>query len=301
MSERGASAPSTKGRKSSRNARSGARIIARGRVASTSRQAFECWPPAAGLRPRAWTLTMRDPLRQSQVPRMNEAQSNPLRAYFENNRGRMMDKWLHYFEIYHRHLARLRGQPITLLEIGVYHGGSLQMWRDYFGPQARIIGVDVRERCLEIAEPGIEILIGDQGDRQFLRKLRQQIPSIDVLIDDGGHMMHQQIASFEELYGAISERGVYLIEDLHTSYWREYGGGFRHPFSFIEYAKTLIDHLNAWHSRDGHSFGPNDFTAMTDSLHFYDSVLVIEKGPHPRPVEQRSGTPTFLSDAPEAG
>jgi hypothetical protein len=218
---------------------------------------------------------------------------NPLREYFERNPGRLIDKWVHYLEVYHRHFQRLRGRPCTVLEIGVYHGGSLQMWRHYFGPEARIIGVDANPRCATLAEPGIEIHIGDQADRGFLRRLKASAGPFDIVIDDGGHTMMQQMVSLEELFDAVKPDGIYLVEDLHTSYWREYGGGYRHPFSFIELAKGLIDQLNAWHSRDGHSFLPTPFTQSVTSLHFYDSVLVIEKGPHPRPVQKRTGRPVF--------
>lgn len=220
--------------------------------------------------------------------------SNPLRAYFERNPGRLINKWLHYFDVYHRHFQRFRGKPITLVEIGVYHGGSLQMWRDYFGPQARIIGVDIEDRSRQLAEPGIEIMIGNQADRNFLRNLRQQVPKIDVLIDDGGHEMYQQMVTFEEMYLGVAADGVYLIEDLHTSYWKEYGGGYRHPYSFIEFGKMLIDQLNAWHSRDAHSFAPTPFTESADSLHFYDSILVIEKRKREKPSEKVTGKASFV-------
>lgn len=224
--------------------------------------------------------------------------ANPLRAYFENNPGRLVRKWMHYFDIYHRHFARFRGRPCTVLEFGVFHGGSLQMWRDYFGPQARIVGVDNNPRLTTLGEPGIEIILGDQGDRAFLRRLAQQLGRIDVLIDDGSHIMAHQIATLEELYRAVDPDGVILVEDTHTSYWREHGGGLHTPFSFMEYAKRLVDELNAWHSRDPHSFAPGPFTRSTRSMHFYDSVVVIEKGIVEPPQERHTGTPSFPMDVP---
>lgn len=224
---------------------------------------------------------------------------NPLRAYFERNPGRLISKWTHYFDVYHRHFARYRGRPCTIVEIGVYHGGSLQMWRDYFGPQARIVGVDVDPRVRALAGDGVEIAIGDQADRSFLRALAQHVGAIDVLIDDGGHRMHQQIATLEELYGAVREDGVILVEDTHTSYWQDHGGGLRNPHTFMEYAKRLVDELNAWHSRDPNSFTAGTFTRGTRSMHFYDSIVVIEKGAHPQPEEVLSGKPQFPLERPE--
>lgn len=223
---------------------------------------------------------------------------NPLREYFENNPGRLMSKWMHYFDIYHRHFERFRGRPCTIVEIGVYHGGSLQMWREYFGPQARIIGVDVNPRLTSLNQEGVEIIIGDQGDRAFLRELAKKVGKIDVLIDDGGHMMHQQIATLEELYGAVADDGVILVEDTHTSYWTEFGGGLRSNYSFMQFAKHLIDELNAWHSRDPQSFSPGGFTQATNSMHFYDSVVVIEKAKRSAPQQRQTGKPSFAIETP---
>src|SRR5689334_4217286 len=135
-------------------------------------------------------------------PRRGES-GNPLEDYFLRNPGRAMYKWTHYFEIYHRHFAPYRGRSPVVVEIGVFHGGSLQMWREYFGPGARIVGVDIDPRCREFEEDGVSVLIGDQNDRGFLASLRERLPRIDILIDDGGHRMEQQIATFEELYPHI--------------------------------------------------------------------------------------------------
>lgn len=220
------------------------------------------------------------------------SETNPLRDYFERNEGRLLDKWLHYFEVYHRHFARFRGRACTIVEIGVYHGGSMQMWKDYFGPHARIVGVDVDPRCRGYVEPQVEIEIGDQSDRAFLRALRERTGPIDVLIDDGGHRMAQQLATFEELYTAVADDGVILVEDCHTSYWRDFDGGYREPKSFVEFTKGLVDQLNAYHSRDAHSFAPSVFTRTCDSLHFYDSIVVVEKRAREPPRRRTTGKPS---------
>lgn len=111
-----------------------------------------------------------------------------------------------------------------------------------------------------------------------MRKLVAQVGALDIVIDDGGHTMKQQINSFEELYPKVKPGGVYLAEDLHTSYWSEYGGGLKEPDSFIEYSKNLVDQLNAWHSRDKEDLDVSMFTRTTTSMHYYNSVLVLEKG-----------------------
>ncbi|WP_051218298.1 class I SAM-dependent methyltransferase [Nocardioides insulae] len=221
------------------------------------------------------------------------ASRNQLETYFRNNDGRLIHKWLHYFEIYERHFERFRGKKPVVLEFGVSQGGSLQMWRDYFGRGARIHGVDINPRCKSLEQRRTKIFIGDQADRTFLRSIVEEIGRpIDVVIEDGGHYPVQQINTFEEIYPHMSQEGVFLIEDLHTNYWpKKYAGGLRKSGTFIEYAKDLSDQLNAWHSRE-ESFKVDDFTRTTTSMHFYDSIIVFERGQRVRPTHQMTGTPT---------
>jgi hypothetical protein len=86
-------------------------------------------------------------------------------------------------------------------------------------------------------------------------------------------------ASFLHLYPRMSPSGAYLIEDLHTAYWPEFGGGLANPASFIELAKTLIDQMHAQWTRG--ALTVSAFTAETTSMHFYDSLLVFERGRTP--------------------
>jgi hypothetical protein len=223
-------------------------------------------------------------------------QTNPLRAYFESGPERLLHKWVHYFDIYHRHLAPYRGRQLTVVEFGVYHGGSLRMWRKYFGRRARIVGVDIDPRCAGLAERGTEVVIGDQEDREFLGRLRERLGPIDVVIDDGGHEMAQQIATFEEFWPAVRDGGLYIVEDLHTSYWEEFGGGWGLPGTFIEYAKGLVDEMHAWHTRErGHH--PSDWTRSIAAMHVYESMIVLEKAAVPEPVVRKMGAPVFPDDA----
>jgi len=214
---------------------------------------------------------------------------NDLEAYFNDNKKRVIDKWSHYFEIYDRHFSKYRGKEIVLLEIGTFQGGSLQMWKSYFGDKAKIYGIDINPNCKQVEEENIKIIIGSQSDRDFLKNVIKEIPPFDILIDDGGHTMLQQIVTFEELFSHVKPDGVYLCEDLHTSYWKEYGGGFKRKGSFIEYSKNFIDELNAYYSEEK-SFQVSAFTSSVNSIHYYDSVLVIEKRPTPKPTRSHTGT-----------
>lgn len=201
---------------------------------------------------------------------------NFLEEYFYRNKKNAIHKWLHYFDIYDLYFRKYRNKEVVILEIGVFQGGSLKMWRDYFGEKARIYAIDINPLCKQFETETIKIFIGSQENRHFLNDIKNQIPKIDILIDDGGHEMHQQLVTFEEMYNHIKEDGIYLCEDLHTSYWASYGGGYKNPNSFIEYSKNFIDFINAWHISDK-ILPINYFTKSTYSLHFYDSILVIEK------------------------
>lgn len=219
---------------------------------------------------------------------MEKTETSNLEKYFRNNTGRLIHKWIHYFDIYERHFEKFRNKEIVVLEIGVFHGGSLQMWKHYFGDKAKIYGIDINPKCKEFEEENIEIFIGSQSDRNFLRKVKNLIPKIDILIDDGGHTMKQQIVSYEELFEHIKPNGVYLCEDLHTSYWIKYCGGFKSKGSFIEYSKNFIDYLHAFHSEQK-SLKPSYFTKSVNSIHYYDSIIVIEKKLRDVPYDSQTG------------
>ena len=213
---------------------------------------------------------------------------NDLKKYFDNNTGRVIHKWQHYFEIYDRHFSAYRNKEIVILEIGVFQGGSLQMWKNYFGPKAKIYGIDIDPGCKQYEEENIEIFIGSQSDKNFLTEVKSKMPEIDILIDDGGHTMNQINTSFLELFDHVKEDGIYAIEDLHTSYWLDYGGGYKRMGTFIELSKNIVDSIHAWHSHQS-NFKMDKYTKTVHSLHYYDSITIVEKRTMNTPVSLFSG------------
>lgn len=195
---------------------------------------------------------------------------------FLTNDKRIIHKWKHYFPIYERHFKDFVYKPVTFIEIGCGLGGSLQMWKRYFGPHARIIGIDIDPECKKFEEDQIEIHIGEQQDSRFLEAVLEQVGTPDIVLDDGSHVMNHILASFQFLYPKLAKNGIYMVEDLHTAYWEEYEGGLRKPSTFIEVCKNLIDELNADHTRG--ALPPTQFTETTMSMHFYDSVVMFERG-----------------------
>jgi hypothetical protein len=220
--------------------------------------------------------------------------SNPLYAFFVANRGgNPLDKWVHYFEIYDRHLASYRGRPVRVLEIGVYRGGGLEMLRHYLGPDAHLVGIDIDEVALAAAR-GYEVELGDQADPEFLRCVSEKHGPFDIVIDDGGHTMLQQIASVETLFPLLNEEGTYLVEDCHTSYWPAYADQGLDGQTFIEWVKDRIDDLNAYHHSQLQEF-TSPWQTHLDGLHIYDSVAVLYKRRRVAPFSELAGTKEFIN------
>jgi SAM-dependent methyltransferase len=190
-----------------------------------------------------------------------------LEGFFDRNTtGPGIWKWRHYFPIYERHFGRFVGNGPQVMEIGVYSGGSLRMWRDYFGPGARIYGLDIEPACLAYEESGTTVFIGDQADRSFLRKLVAETPDgFDIVIDDGGHHAYQQIAAFEELFPYLRPGGVYLCEDIHRS-----------THHFWDYLSGLSGQLHEMAERS-YDFPANPVQTTVASVTTYPFVAVVEK------------------------
>jgi 23S rRNA U2552 (ribose-2'-O)-methylase RlmE/FtsJ len=206
---------------------------------------------------------------------MNEMNDGFLHKYFLNNSHKRLHKWVHYFDIYERHLERFRGSSPVMVEIGVMGGGSLAMWKEYLGPGSKIIGIDINPQCKEHEGDGIEVFIGSQDDPSIINEIFLKYPDIDIVLDDGSHIMHHMISSFELMYNRINSNGVYIVEDTHTCYWDEYDGGLRRKGSFMEFVKLKMDEINAVHTKE--ALPITEFTRSTDYIACYDSVVAFER------------------------
>lgn len=202
---------------------------------------------------------------------------NPLRAFCEGNVvGPGVFKWDHYFEVYHRHLSRFVGKPVHLVEVGVYSGGSLRMWRSYLGPDALVTGVDIEPACTAYEDDSTRIRIGDQADRGFWKSFWEESPPVDVVIDDGGHEGEQMIVTLEECLPRLRPGGVFICEDVHNF-----------DNEFASYAAGLEDAMNEQRpglKGDGIRFPTSSFQSEIGSIHRYPFAVVIEK--RDRPLER---------------
>ena len=195
---------------------------------------------------------------------------------FLDENHRRIHKWYQYFPAYETHFERFRNRHVTIFEIGIGEGGSLQQWRRYLGPFATIVGMDIYPRCKQVEEDQVHVRIGSQTDLAFLAGVVAEFGAPDIVIDDGSHLQPHVNVTFDYLYPLVAKNGVYLVEDLHAAYWPNHGGGLRAPGSFIETAKSYVDRMHVDYIGDESLRSPAG--DRTTSIHFYDSITVFEVG-----------------------
>ena len=177
-----------------------------------------------------------------------------------------------YFQVYEEMFNKYVGKKITFVEVGVLQGGSLFMWREYFGKDARIIGIDLHPNAKELEKHGFEIYIGSQSDKNFWRNFYTKVGKIDILLDDGGHVNDQQIVTLSESVNNINDDGIIMTEDVHTSYFKKFGNPSK--YSYINYSKYLIDVVNSRFPET--EIKKNNFRNKIYSISFYESIVAIK-------------------------
>ncbi|MEL7465996.1 MAG: class I SAM-dependent methyltransferase [Pseudomonadota bacterium] len=214
-------------------------------------------------------------------------QDNPISDLFWNHDGAIVHKWHHYLEVYDRYFSRFRGTNFRFLEIGVFKGGSLEMWRKYFGDDATIFGIDIEPTCIAYDGNAGRVRIGSQADPEFLKSVVEEMGGVDAVLDDGSHRSEHIRASFNALYPMLADNGVYMIEDLHATYWTHYGGGYQSDVSFMSEVKQIIDDMHHWYHDYEQAVGPA--RNAVSSMHIHDSIVVLEKKPIAPPKHSKRG------------
>lgn len=181
---------------------------------------------------------------------------------FYNRRleGRGIHKWLQYFPAYERHLGKFIGKDVHIVEIGIQSGGSLDMWKNVFGPGAQVYGCDINPECKAYEDNRTQIFIGDQGDPRFWEDVRKKVPRIDILIDDGSHVTDDQISTLGTMLQHLSPGGVYITEDVHSG---------TNPFWQRFKLEDLV-------SPAGNRY--KELGSLVSSVHIYPYLLVLERG-----------------------
>ena len=200
-----------------------------------------------------------------------------------NHNGRSIVKMSNFINIYDDLLSPYKSaqshssDPLRLLEIGVSKGGSLEIWKKYFGESALIYGIDIDERCREISIPGVQIRIGSQVDQAFLASVLNELGDPQIIIDDGSHHADHLSLTLDMLWPHLQDGGIYIIEDTHTSYWQEYGGGYQKNQTIIEFIKDAIDTMHQSYIRKKMPVRTEFLRESLASITFYDSMIVLRK------------------------
>lgn len=208
-----------------------------------------------------------------------------LKTLFQQHKDRFTGKWDHYFDVYERHLQHFVGQEFTLLEVGVSNGGSLQLWKKYFGPKVRLIGIDIDPRTM-YQEEQIQTFCGSQSDPSFILDVMRKTGTPDVIIDDGSHDQMDIINTFNITWRQLNMNGVYIVEDTHTAYNPEYAGGINSPLNFVSMVGRFVNDVNLTWIKEPYSPVASDLK----SISVYDSMVVLEKAKQEKKIPVFSGT-----------
>lgn len=192
-----------------------------------------------------------------------------------------------YTQHYDHHFRPMRKQKLKILEIGVgghndprMGGASLRMWKYYF-PNSNIFALDIYDKS-KLQEDRIRIFKGSQVDYDFLEKMIAETGTLDIIIDDGSHVNEHVLGSFSYLFSKVKENGYYVIEDIHTSYWPEFGGDVKNlnnQSTIMGYFKSLIDGIN-YEEYPIPGYKPTYHDLNIQAIHFYHNMIFIKKGPN---------------------
>lgn len=198
-----------------------------------------------------------------------------------------------YTKVYADFFGPIRNDPLVFLEIGIYKGNSVKLWESYF-PNATLYFIDNTPSYIEYFSKRSHYHFMDQTDWYTLHAFAKSVGGeFDVILDDAGHSMVGQIGSFQTFFQYLKSGGLYIIEDLHSSYWQQYGGGgtIQNPKSgpgtCVFYLQSLVDELNYTSAKTECADDAkvpaslrqtlNYFQDQIDSIHFYKSVCLIRK------------------------
>jgi cephalosporin hydroxylase len=216
-----------------------------------------------------------------------------LQQLYAEHQGKVSDKWSSYLTNYESLLNEYRHKPIRLFEIGIQNGGSLEIWSTYFSNSTVLIGCDINPDCAQLVydNPCIKLIVGDANAPHTYEQIIQQSAQFDIVIDDGSHTSSDIIKSFCLFFTHVVEGGIYIIEDIHCSYWDSHEGGIFNPYSSISFFKHLVDVVNHefWGANKAApdilsgffaEYGCNIEATVLSQIHsveFINSICVIRK------------------------
>ena len=195
-------------------------------------------------------------------------EENRLIDFYLNQDHRGMTKLIHYLYNYENHFDRLKSKrnkrKIRILEIGVFSGGSLQMYESFFGSdKVEIVGVDIDEDCLNFKSENTTIEIGDQEDKLFWKQFNSKYNSFDLIVDDAGHLCEQQLITFESLIERLNPGGLFIIEDVSER--------------FLHYMLGFVSEFNRFHPTKSGPFKTSPVQQHFLKVEFTPNCIILQK------------------------
>lgn len=224
------------------------------------------------------------------------ADKSSLLNLYNNHDGKLSDKWELYVKAWDDLFASKRCAPLNILEIGIQNGGSLEIWAKYFSNAINVVGVDINPRCNELVfdDPRIHFVLGDANDDKTINRITKLSKRFEIIIDDGSHISDDIIKTFFRYFSLLEDDGIFIIEDLHASYWEAFDGGLFHRTSSMSFFKKLVDILNFEHWKtplsiknyliEFQEYFNNNFSetlfSKIYSIEFLNSMVIIRKRPY---------------------
>lgn len=213
-------------------------------------------------------------------------------SVFRDHRGKVSDKWSSYLPIYEKVFEPFQNKKISILEIGIQNGGSLEIYSKYFIRADKIIGCDINQQCSLLSfDKNIEVIIGDCNDINIKNSIIDKNRNYQFIIDDGSHKSGDIINTFINYFEYLDCGGTYIIEDLHCSYWKDWQGSLYGHNTAISFLKLLVDVVNFEHwgvSKTRVDFINERFPRLLEpsfesilstinGIQFYNSMCLIHK------------------------
>lgn len=240
-----------------------------------------------------------------------------LEQLYDKHQGKVSDKWSLYLSEYNRFFSAYRHLPIRMLEIGIQNGGSLEIWSKYFPRAEKLVGCDINQDCIKLIydDSRISVVVGNANLDETEKVILSHAQTYDLIIDDGSHLSSDIIKSFARYFQHLADGGIFVAEDLHCSYWKEFEGGLFDPFSSVSFFKRLADIISYEHwgvtksrkellsgfaSRYGVVFDELNLSHI-HSVEFINSICVIRKSsPAANQLAKRiiSGQQALVEQAP---
>lgn len=223
-----------------------------------------------------------------------------LNQLYQEHQGKVSDKWSIYLSEYERIFAEYRDSPVRMLEIGIQNGGSLEIWSKYFENAQQLIGCDINSDCEKLVyeNPRIKVVIGDANKDETKKRIFGYCNDFNIVIDDGSHKSSDIVRSFVKYFPHVKNGGIFVVEDLHCSYWKEFEGGLFDPFSSITFFKRLADiasfehwgtdrqrkELLAGFSKQYDVVFDEDILSHIHAVEFINSICVIRKSSYDKNI-----------------